>query len=76
MTNSYHDYKNKASEKKDPLDPQCVFKIKHSDIPKGITQCQTHQWIKLSDNEVKCIKCPTALIVSSEYLKQLLYGNN
>jgi hypothetical protein len=53
------------SKEKDPLDPQTVFTIKHSDIPKGITQCrfEDHKWVKLSDNELKCVKCPTVLIV-------------
>jgi hypothetical protein len=50
-------------EEKDPLDPQTVFTIKHSDIPKGITQCIKHEWRKLNDNEIECTKCPTVLIV-------------
>lgn len=57
---------------KDPLDPQTVFKIKHSEIPQGITQCQKHSWVKYSDNEIKCTKCPTILIVNPEVLNDYL----
>jgi hypothetical protein len=62
------------SQEKDPLDPQTVFTIKHSDIPKGITQCkfEDHAWRKISDTELECMKCPTAIRVSPNYLKQLL----
>lgn len=62
-------------EEKDELSNQRVFSIKHSEIPRGITQCEVHSWIKLSDNEVKCTKCPTALLVSPEYLKELIKDN-
>jgi hypothetical protein len=48
------------------LDFKTVFKIKHSEIPQGITQCQKHSWVKYSDNEIKCTKCPTILIVNPE----------
>lgn len=51
-------------EEKDPLDPQTVFTIKHSDIPKGITQCLKHEWLKESYNEIKCTKCPTVAIIN------------
>lgn len=61
----------KKKEEPDELSNKRVFSIKHSEIPKGITQCENHSWIKLNDNEVKCTKCPTVLIVSSEYLKEL-----
>jgi hypothetical protein len=52
-------------EEKDPLDPQTVFTIKHSDIPKGLTQCpmQEHIFEDLNDNEIICRKCNTVLIV-------------
>lgn len=39
-----------------------VHTIKHSDL-KGETTCQIHNWVKLSENEVRCTKCPKALIV-------------
>lgn len=50
---------------KDPLDPQTVFKIKHSEIPQGVTQCANHNWEKYSENEVRCTKCPTIHIVNN-----------
>jgi hypothetical protein len=53
------------NKEKDPLDPQTVFTIKHSEIPKGITQCQVHEWVKLNDHEVKCTKCPTVNIIKN-----------
>jgi hypothetical protein len=52
-------------KEKDPLDPQTVFKIKHSEIPRGITQCKEHSWVKHSENELKCTKCPTVIIVDN-----------
>jgi hypothetical protein len=62
------------TEEKDEYGPQTVFKINHSDISGGISQCKfdEHEWMKLSDNEVKCTKCPTALIVSPGYLEELI----
>ena len=33
------------------------------EIPKGITQCKDHEWIKLNDREIKCTKCPTVNII-------------
>ena len=70
MSNTYHN----QEKLQDPLDPQTVFTIKHSDIPKGVTQCkfETHNWVRLSENEVICKRCMTALIVEPEYLKELL----
>lgn len=50
-------------KEKDPLDPQTVFKIKLADIPKGITQCKEHEWVKHSENEIRCVKCPTINII-------------
>lgn len=60
MTNQYHAKEEKSI---DPLDPQTVFTIKHSEIPKGITQCKDHVWVDLNENEKKCINCPTAIII-------------
>ena len=42
-----------------------VHTIKHSEL-KGTSQCQMkdHQWVKLSENEVRCTKCPTAIIIN------------
>jgi hypothetical protein len=48
---------------KDNLDPQEVFRIHHRDIPKGLTQCVSHQWEKLSDNELYCPICQSAIII-------------
>jgi hypothetical protein len=45
------------------LDSKTVFTIKHSEIPKGITQCLKHEWIKKNDHELKCAKCPTEVII-------------
>jgi hypothetical protein len=60
-------------EEKDPLDPQTVFKINHSEL-KGITQCQKHNWKKRNDNEIECTKCPTILIINPEVLNDYLNG--
>ena len=53
------------TKEKDPLDPQTVFTIKHSDIPKGQTQCQVHTWVKHSENEIRCPQCGTVNIVKN-----------
>jgi hypothetical protein len=48
-----------------------VYRISGEDIRKtGISQCETHTFRKLSENEVACTVCPTALIVENveEYL--------
>jgi len=60
----------KSQEEIDPLDPQTVFTIKHSDIPKGVTQCINHTWVKHSENEIRCTQCPTINIVRdiNEYI--------
>ena len=50
-------------EEKDELSNKNVFSIKHSEIPKGTTQCVEHKWVKHSNNEIRCIHCPTILIV-------------
>jgi hypothetical protein len=60
------------SQEKDPLDPQTVFTIKHSDIPKGITQCVKHKWRKLSDDEVECSVCPTVCHIDPNQMNQYL----
>lgn len=55
-------------EEQDELGPKTVFTIKHSDIPKGTTQCAQHTWRKLSDNELYCGVCQSAIIVNPEVL--------
>jgi len=54
----------------DQFAPKTVFSIKHSDIPKGVTQCVNHTWVKYSDNEIRCPKCGTVNIVNdiSEFI--------
>jgi len=53
------------TKEKDPLDPQTVFTIKHSDIPKGVIQCEVHTWEVLNDHEIICRKCNTVNIVDN-----------
>lgn len=54
------------TKEKDPLDPQTVFTIKHSEIPKGITQCLNHDWIKVGEHELRCTKCPSSAIINPD----------
>lgn len=43
---------------------ETVFTISHAEIEKhGTKMCEVHSWRKLSENEVVCKNCPTALIV-------------
>ena len=65
-------YKEKSQETEENIDNPTVFTIKHSDIPKGITQCLKHTWIKKNDNELRCSKCPTEVIVTPETLNSYL----
>lgn len=55
----------------DELGPKTIFTIKESEIPKGTTQCQSHDWRVLSSTEISCNRCPTALIVSEDYVREL-----
>jgi len=59
---------NKEKEK-DPLDPQTVFTIKHSEIPKGITQCKEHKWQKISENELYCPVCQSGALINPKDMK-------
>lgn len=61
-------------EKKDidEYGPKRVFTLNHSDIPKGVTQCTDHKWRKLSENELECTKCPTAVIVNVDVIDSML----
>jgi hypothetical protein len=61
-------------EKQENLDNPTVFTIKHSEIPKGITQCQKHEWVKHSENEIRCLKCPTVNIIDPKEMK--IYVNS
>lgn len=38
----------------------------------GTTMCREHRWRKLSDTEIGCTVCPTALIVNHEVLDSML----
>lgn len=59
-------------EEKDELSNQRVFSIKHSDIPRGVTQCTEHSWKKISDTQLDCTKCPTSIQVTEDYLNELI----
>lgn len=52
-------------EEKSNLDPQTVFTLNHSDIPKGVTQCQVHQWRERNEYEIECPICGTCNIIKS-----------
>ena len=60
-------------EEIDELSEKRVFSIKHSDIPKGTTQCEMgkHKFQKMSENEIYCPVCQSAYIVNNpdEFLK-------
>jgi hypothetical protein len=50
-----------------------VFSRSHSDIAaNGKKMCEKHVWKKLSDNEVYCVNCPTALIVNPDVIDDLV----
>lgn len=67
-------YTKSEESKEDKFGPKRVFSIKHSEIPKGVTQCpmEKHKLEKKSDNEVYCPSCNTVLIVNTETLDGLL----
>lgn len=49
-----------------------VFVRSHSDIREGGKKmCEKHSFKKLSDNEVYCTQCPTAVIVNPEVIDEL-----
>ena len=55
------------------LDGETVFSASHSEIAQTrVTQCTKHAWYKLDDENLACTKCPTAVRVSADYLKELL----
>jgi len=53
------------------LGEETISVIKHSEIQKGITQCENHVWRKEGENELVCTKCPTAIVceLTDERLK-------
>ena len=69
MSEQYAEYK-KSQE--DEYGPKRVFSIKHSEIPKGVTQCATHKWLKKGITELECTKCPTVIIVNSDVIDSML----
>lgn len=62
----------KKKKEVDELGPKTVFTIKESEIKEGITQCQEHAWAVLSENELKCTKCPTVIIVNPETMREMV----
>jgi hypothetical protein len=52
----------KKKEEVDEFGPKRVFTLNHSEIQKGITQCENHVWRKEGENELVCTKCPTKII--------------
>lgn len=63
----------KEKSQEENLDNPTVFKITESEIRMtGITQCKKHHWVKLNDSELKCIKCPTAIIVGVDNIEKYL----
>ena len=52
-------------EEKDEYGPKTVFTIKHSEIPKGVTQCVEHEWKPLNEKELYCGKCQSAIIIKN-----------
>lgn len=65
-------YTKTEESQEDEYGPKRVFTLNHSDIPKGITQCSTHKWRKLSENELECTECPTAIIVNADAIDSML----
>jgi hypothetical protein len=63
-----------STDEKDELSEKRVFSLYHSDIPKGITQCEMgkHQFVKHSENEIFCPLCQSIYIIDSKKMKN--YG--
>jgi Zn finger protein HypA/HybF involved in hydrogenase expression len=56
---------NPSTEATENSDNQTVFTIKNSEISKtAVTQCKDHAWKKLSETELYCPKCQSAIIVN------------
>lgn len=65
-------YTKSEESQEDEYGPKRVFTIKHSEIPKGITQCVDHKWLKKGENELECTKCPTVIIVNTDVIDGML----
>ena len=59
-------------DKESGIGEEVVHAGKLSEIPKGITQCKNHTWRKLSENELFCGTCDTAIIVNHDVLEEML----
>lgn len=68
----YPQYTKSEENQEDEYGPKRVFSIKHSEIPKGVTQCATHKWLKKGITELECTKCPTVIIVNSDVIDSML----
>ena len=64
MNQYNHTDVNISSEEENIINPT-VFKIKHSDIPKGVTQCKSHKWRVRNESEIECPVCGTVNIVNN-----------
>ena len=54
----------KQEDNEDRGEVRTVFARSHADIREGGKKmCERHVWKRLSDNEVECMMCPTALVV-------------
>lgn len=65
----------KKQEKKEEKDDMIreVFRASDSKIAESRSaQCQTHSFRKLSENEIMCTRCMTALIVNPDVLDSML----
>ena len=60
-------HENDKVSSEEPREKQ-VFTINESQL-KGQAQCQEHRFIKLSNNEVECTKCPTVLRYDPKKMK-------
>lgn len=59
-------------EEEDKGEERTVFSAYNSEIKaRGITMCRSHTWKILSDNELACTVCPTAVIVNKEVVEGL-----
>ena len=65
-------YTKSEERQEDEFGPKRVFSIKHSEIPKGVTQCVEHKWRKLNENELECTLCPTAIIVNPDVIDSMV----
>ncbi len=65
-------YTRSEESQEDEYGPKRVFSIKHSEIPKGITQCAEHKWLRKGTIELECTKCPTVIIVNPDVIDSMV----